>query len=77
VALLQDYLGRAADLYRERGVGGRGKRLIHLLSYEPKGITATVCLDGRRLTLEDVEVNDVLAMVDEAERLSDASRPDG
>jgi hypothetical protein len=47
------------------------------LSYEAKGITATVCLDGRRSTIEDVEVKDVLAIVDEAERLSDASRPDG
>ena len=39
------------------------------LSYEGRGITATVCLDGRRSTLEDVAVWDVLAIVDEAERL--------
>jgi hypothetical protein len=43
------------------------------LSYEARGITATVCLGGRRSTVEDVEVKDVLAIVDEAERLSDAS----
>jgi hypothetical protein len=37
VALLQDYLGRAADLYRERGVGGRGKRLIHFSEFANVG----------------------------------------
>lgn len=47
------------------------------LSYEARGITASVCLGGRRTTVEDVEVEDVLAMVDEAERLSQSSRPDG
>jgi hypothetical protein len=47
------------------------------LSYEAGGITATVCLGGRRSRVEDVGVEDVLAMVDEAERLSRSSRPDG
>jgi hypothetical protein len=47
------------------------------LSYEARGITASVCLGGRRTRVEDVEVEDVLAMVDEAERLSQSSRPDG
>lgn len=47
------------------------------LSYEARGITATVCLGGRRSRVEDVGVADVLAMVDEAERLSRSSRPDG
>jgi hypothetical protein len=47
------------------------------LSYEARGITASVCLDGRRSTVEEVEVKDMLAIVDEAERLSEASRPDG
>jgi hypothetical protein len=46
------------------------------LSYEAKGITASVCLGGRRSRVEDVEVADVLAIVDEAERLSQSSRPD-
>jgi hypothetical protein len=45
------------------------------LSYEARGITATVCLGGRRSRVEDVA--DVLAMVAEAERLSRSSRPDG
>jgi hypothetical protein len=39
------------------------------LSYEARGITASVCLDGRRSTVEDAEVKDVLAIMDEAERL--------
>ena len=47
------------------------------LSYEARGITASVCLDGRRSTVEEVEVKDMLAIVDEAERLSETSRPDG
>jgi hypothetical protein len=46
------------------------------LSYEARGITASVCLGGRRSTVEDVGVEDVLAIVDEAERLSQSSRPD-
>jgi hypothetical protein len=37
LAPLQDYLNRAADLYRERGVGGRGKRLIHFSEFANVG----------------------------------------
>ena len=39
------------------------------LSY-PKAIEANVCLGGRLSTIEDVRVEDVLAVMDEAERLS-------
>ena len=39
------------------------------LSY-PRAIEADVCMGGRRSTIEDVRVEDVLAVMDEAERLS-------
>ena len=39
------------------------------LSY-PKAIEADVCLGGRLSRIEDVEVEDVLAVMDEAELLS-------
>ncbi len=39
------------------------------LSY-PRAVEADVCLGGRLSTIEDVRVEDVLAVMDEAERLS-------
>jgi hypothetical protein len=40
-----------------------------VLTY-PRAVEADVCLGGRRSTIEDVRVEDVLAVMDEAERLS-------
>ena len=48
-----------------------------VLSYAPRGIRATACLRGRRSTVENATMADMLAWVDEAERLSKASRADG
>jgi hypothetical protein len=48
-----------------------------VLSYEARGITASVYLQGRRSTVEDVQVADMVALMDEAERLSDASQGGG
>jgi hypothetical protein len=39
-----------------------------VLSY-PRAVEADVCLGGHRSTIEDVRVEDVLAVMDEAERL--------
>jgi hypothetical protein len=38
-----------------------------------RGINATVCLAGRRSTIEDVGVADMLGVMDEVERLSTAT----
>ena len=40
------------------------------LSYEARSITASVYLQGRRSTVEDVQVADMVALMDGAERLS-------
>jgi hypothetical protein len=48
-----------------------------VLTYVPRGIRATACLRGRRTTVENARMADMLAWVDEAERLSKASRADG
>jgi hypothetical protein len=40
-----------------------------VLTY-PKAVEADVCLGGRRSTIEDVRVEYVLEVMDEAERLS-------
>jgi hypothetical protein len=44
-----------------------------VLTYEARGIEATVFLGGRRSTIEDVGMEDLLAVMDEAERLSAAT----